>query len=52
MSLLKDIGHVRVAIGGLLLVAYTLERFQDLSTNKGKCLDLTKEMSYVASVVK
>ena len=34
------------------MVAYTLERFDDLSTNKEKCWDLLKEMCFVATVVK
>jgi hypothetical protein len=34
------------------VVAYTLEIFDDLSTNKETCWDLLKEMCYVATVVK
>lgn len=51
-TVLKDIGQASVATAGLLVVAYTLERFHDVSTNKEKCWDLIKEMSYVATVVK
>lgn len=51
-AILKGIGKASVATAGLLVVAYTLERFDDLSTNKEECLDLLKEIVYVANLVK
>ena len=45
-------GHASLATTGLLVVVYSLERYEELSSNKEECRRLLKEMCCVANVVK
>lgn len=50
-TFVEAIGKSSLATAGFLLIAYGLERFQDVSANKEECRHIMEEMDFLAKVV-